>query len=136
ATQKELAKEMRMYPASLADVVRQAECNGFVQSAPVGDDARTTGVFMTAEGRAIAEKRAIANERVAGEILADLSDEEKAQLEGLLGKLSASLEEKTTQEDDEDRCRHHRSRRSRRYDGHHKCGGRRMRKNDQFISRD
>lgn len=135
ATQKDLAKEMRMRPASLADVVRQAEHNGFVTLAATEEDARVQGVFMTEEGRAIAEKRAAANNRVADEIFADFTDEEREQLEGLLGKLSASLEEKTTAGDNEDRCRHHRSRRSRRYDGHHKRGGRRMRKNDQYVSR-
>ncbi len=135
ATQKDLAKEMRMYPASLADVVRQAECNGFVTVAPNADDSRSTGVFLTDEGRAIAEKRAAANDRVAEEIFADFTDEERMQLEGLLAKLSDSLEKKATQEDDEDRRCNHRSRRSRRYDGHRKCGGRRMRKNDQFVSR-
>lgn len=54
ATQKDLAKEMRMYPASLNDVVRQAECNGFVAVAPHADDSRSAGVFLTDEGRAIA----------------------------------------------------------------------------------
>ena len=135
ATQKDLAKEMRMRPASLADVVRQAECNGFVTVAPNADDVRAAGVFLTDEGRAIAEKRAAANERVAADIFADFSEEERTQLEGLLAKLSDSLEEKCTAEDDEDRRCHHRSRRSRRYDGHRKHGGRRMRKNAQFVSR-
>ena len=115
--------------------MRQAECNGFVTVAPNADDSRSTGVFLTDEGRAIAEKRAAANDRVAEEIFADFTDEERMQLEGLLAKLSDSLEKKATQEDDEDRRCNHRSRRSRRYDGHRKCGGRRMRKNDQFVSR-
>lgn len=124
-----------MYPASLADVVRQAECNGFVTVAPVGDDARTLSVFITDEGRTIAEKRATANDRVAEYIFADFTEEECAQRGGLLAKLSDSLEAKCTQDDDEDHHSNHRSRRSRRYDGHRKCGGRRMRKNDQFVLR-
>lgn len=135
ATQKDLAEEMRMRPASVSEIVRQAECHGFVTVAPNAEDSRAAGVFLTDEGRAIAEKRATANERVADEIFADFTEEERTELENLLSKLSDSLEGKVTEGDDEDRRCHHRSRRSRRYDGHRKCGGRRMRKNDQFVSR-
>lgn len=135
ATQKDLAKEMRMRPASVADVVRQAECHGFVTIAPNAEDPRAASVSLTEEGRVVAEKRAAANSRVADEIFADLSAEERTQLASLLEKLSASLEERVAEGDDEERCCYHRSRRSRRYDGRCKRGGRRMRKGDQFVSR-
>lgn len=135
ATEKDLAKEMRMRPASIADVVRQAECHGFVTVAPNAEDPRAASVTLTEEGRAIAEKRAAANSRVADQIFADFSTEERMQLESLLGKLSDSLEKKVTEGDDEERSCQHRSRRSRRYDGRCKRGGRRMRKSEQFVSR-
>jgi DNA-binding MarR family transcriptional regulator len=134
ATAKELCQEMRMQPSSLANIVRKASCNGFVVKSSDAEDATTYRVSLTEIGREVAAHRAAANDRVADEMFAELSEDELAQLEGLLSKLGASLETQLADSSD-DRRHQHRSMHSRRYDGRCKCGGRRRPKNNQYTSR-
>lgn len=134
SNEQDLINEMRMRPGSFKEVLKQAEINGFVSCEDKGD-SETVDVFITDEARGIAEKRAAANNAVADEIFAEFSAEERAQFEQMLDKLCSSLEKKTQSGDNEFRRSYHRSRRSRRYDGHRRMGGRRLSKKHQYASR-
>lgn len=85
-TQRELVVELGMSRAALKDIVRKAERNGYVTIENT-DEPRTYQVFLTDEGRTLAQKREEANDRTAAEILSVLTDEERAQLDAINEKL-------------------------------------------------
>jgi len=134
ATIKELCKDMRMQLSSVTTIAHKAERNGFVTQAIDTADSSTFRISLTEIGRTVAEKRAEANNKVADTIFAEFSEEERTQLEGLLAKLDASLEQQLASSSD-DRRHQHRSMHSRRYDGKCKCDKRHRPKNNQYVSR-
>lgn len=92
ATQRELVEVLGMNRHDLKDIVKKAERNGYVTFEDV-DRERTYAVRLTDEGRAVAEKRAAANDKTAEEILACLSEEEVAQLNTITEKLILSAKD-------------------------------------------
>lgn len=64
--------------------------SGYVRRKP-GADARSTAVTLTASGRAAAKRIAAARAEVLGGVLAPLSDEERATLESVVGKILVGL---------------------------------------------
>jgi DNA-binding MarR family transcriptional regulator len=63
---------------------------GYVRRSP-GPDARSTAVTLTASGRAAAKRVASARAAVLNEVLAPLSQPERATLEDVLGKVLVGL---------------------------------------------
>ncbi len=93
ATQRELVKTMGMDRSDLKGIVKKAERNDYVTFEDV-DAERTYSVKLTEEGRKLAEKRVVANDKTAEDILDCLSDEEIAQLNAITEKLIVSLKSK------------------------------------------
>lgn len=93
ATQRELVKILGFSRSELKDVVKKAERNGYVTIEDV-DAKRTYAVKLTAEGRKVAEKRIVANDKTADDILSCLSEEEVAQLDAITEKLILSMKDK------------------------------------------
>lgn len=93
ATQRDLIPLLGWDRGSLKDTVKKAERNGYVT---IGDhpDKHTYTISLTDEGRAIAEKRAAANDKTAEEILSCLSTDEVAQLNAITEKLILSMKDK------------------------------------------
>ena len=93
ATQRELVEIMGMSRRDLKDIVKKAERNGYVTFEDAGEE-HTYAVKLTEQGRAIAEKRAAANDRTAEEIVSCLTEDEVAQLNAITEKLILSAKEK------------------------------------------
>lgn len=93
ATQRELTKVLGMNRRNLKDVVKKASRNEYVTIENV-EQPRTYAVKLTDLGRKVAEKRSVANDRAAEDILSCLSEEEVKQLDAITEKLIVSLKEK------------------------------------------
>lgn len=93
ATQRELTKILGMNRRNLKDVVKKASRNEYVTIENV-EQPRTYAVKLTDLGRKVAEKRSVANDRAAEDILSCLSEEEVKQLDAITEKLIVSLKEK------------------------------------------
>lgn len=93
ATQRELVKTLGMNRSNLKDVVKKAQRNEYVTIENV-DEPRTYAVKLTSLGRELAEKRVVANDRTADEILSCLTDEEVKQLDAITEKLIVAMKEK------------------------------------------
>ena len=114
ATQRELVEIMGMSRRDLKDIVKKAERNGFVTFEDA-DKERTYAVKLTDDGRALAQKRAAANDRTAEEIVSCLSEEEVAQLNAITEKLILSAKEKGISGKKKGRKVHHRRGRCRNH---------------------
>jgi DNA-binding MarR family transcriptional regulator len=90
----DLAAAERVRPQSMAQTVSDLETSGFVSRRPDPNDGRRALVELTDEGRtALYAERRHREGWLAGQIEADLSDDEKALLAdavGLLRKLAES----------------------------------------------
>lgn len=93
ATQRELVKTMGMDRSDLKGIVKKAERNGYI-TIEEHDAKHTYAVKLTAEGRKVAEKRVVANDKTAEGILDCLSADEAAQLNSLTEKLILSCKDK------------------------------------------
>lgn len=93
ATQRELVKVMGMSRSDLKDIVKKAERSGYITIEDV-DAKRTYAVKLTDLGREVAEKRVVANDRAADDIISCLSEEEIAQLNAITEKLILSMKDK------------------------------------------
>lgn len=93
ATQRELVKIMGMSRSDLKDIVKKAVRSGYVTIEDV-DAKRTYAVKLTDTGREVAEKRVVANDRAADDIISCLSEEEIAQLNAIVEKLILSMKDK------------------------------------------
>lgn len=93
ATQRELTKVLGMNRRNLKDVVKKASRNEYVTIENV-EQPRTYAVKLTDLGRKVVEKRSVANDRAAEDILSCLSEEEVKQLDAITEKLIVSLKEK------------------------------------------
>lgn len=92
-TQRDLVKVLGVDRGELKGVVKKAERNGYVT---IGDAeaTRTYTVSLTDEGRKVAEKRVVANDKAAEDILECLSADEVAQLNAITEKLILSMKDK------------------------------------------
>lgn len=106
ATQRELVKILGWDRAALKDTVKKAERNGYVT---IGDheDKHTYTVCLTDEGKKIAAKRVVANDKTAEEILECLSAEEVAQLNAITEKLILGIKDKGVNGKKKGRKAHH-----------------------------
>lgn len=106
ATQRELVKILGWDRSALKDTVKKAERNGYVT---IGDheDKHTYTVSLTDEGKKIAAKRVVANDKTAEEILECLSAEEVAQLNAITEKLILGIKDKGVNGKKKGRKAHH-----------------------------
>lgn len=105
-TQRELVKILGLNRSDLKDVVKKAERNGYITIESV-DAKHTYAVKLTDEGRKLAEKRVVANDRTANDIIACLSEEEIAQLNAITEKLILSMKDKGINGKKKGRKTHH-----------------------------
>ena len=89
-TQKELAEEMGVQPASISELMMKLEGKGFVQREKDEQDRRNVKVQLTEEGRAALKQR----EEEKVDPFQALTAEEQDALKGLLGKLLADWEQR------------------------------------------
>lgn len=91
-TQRELMDIVSVRAGSLSEVLGKLEDSGYITRSPNEEDRRRVDIALTPEGEAAA--READESRAAGRqaFFSPLSDEEKAQLNGLLDKLSAAIE--------------------------------------------
>ena len=92
ASQRELCATLGLNRAALKDVVRKAKRNGYV-TIEKADEAKTYTVKLTKEGRKLAEKHEVAQDKTADQILSALSADEIAQLNAINEKLITSLKD-------------------------------------------
>ena len=85
-TQRNLSAIMGLSRRDLKDVVKKAARKGYV-TIEDADAAKTYIVKLTAEGKAVAEKREAANAKTADKIASCLTEEELAQLDAIAEKL-------------------------------------------------
>ncbi|MBU5405535.1 winged helix-turn-helix transcriptional regulator [Paraeggerthella hongkongensis] len=93
ATQRDLVGVMGMSRSELKDIVKKAVRNGYA-TIEDADGERTYAVKLTNEGRAVAQKRVVAQDKTADEILSCLNEEEVAQLNAITEKLILSMKDK------------------------------------------
>ena len=91
-SQKELAFSLGIRPQSLSEMLVKLEEDGLVLRKKSEEDARVTNVFLTDAGRERAEAIEAGHKERADAVFAELTDEEKEQLNYLLGKISEGLE--------------------------------------------
>ena len=89
--QAELTAALGVNRGALKDIVRKASRNGYVTIENTGKKAYK--VSLTDEGRKLAQKHEDAQDKAAQEILAALTDEERAELDAINEKLIVSLKE-------------------------------------------
>ena len=92
ATQRELVDVLGMGRKGVKTIVKKAVKSDLVL---IGehDDKKTYTVSLTDEGKKVAEKRIAADEAVAAQVLATLTDEEIAQLEAISDKIILAIKD-------------------------------------------
>jgi DNA-binding MarR family transcriptional regulator len=90
AIQRDLAVEMDVRPSSMTEMLTRLEMNGMVVRRQDESDQRVTRIFITEEGKKLAEQMNAAADME--DIFDVLSSEEKHQLLAILEKLCLSLE--------------------------------------------
>ena len=98
-TMKGLAGRLRIEPSTATRAVQRIVKDGLAERYPSADDGRVVMVKITREGRrrhaAVAERRAIALERIIGSFEAD----ERAMLADLLERLTTAIDDVVTELD-------------------------------------
>jgi len=90
AIQRDLAAEMDVRPPSMTEMLTRLELNGMIVRRQDETDQRQARIFITEEGRKLAEQMNAAADM--DDIFDVLSGEEKLQLLTILEKLCISLE--------------------------------------------
>lgn len=108
--QRTLLEHLGMRPASLSELLRKLEDNGFIVKERDEADRRNFNISLTGKGREAATqirgRHGGGLEREAEAIFADFSPEERAQFMGLLEKLDTSLQSRLGADDGERGNRH------------------------------
>lgn len=91
-TQRELTERLGIQPGSASEVIAKLENAGLVTRTESEADRRTVDITLTGEGSRQAEEAKAQREGRHGEMFSALSQEEKAQLLGLLEKVNRDWE--------------------------------------------
>ena len=83
-----LRQVLGLTPSGTVRLVDRLESKGWVRRGP-GSDGRTTSLSLTSSGRKAARAVSTARAAVLAQTLTPLSDEERAVLDGLVGKVLA-----------------------------------------------
>lgn len=100
-SQKLLTEQSGIRPASLSELIIKLERNGLVERHRNEEDKRNRNVYLTEEGRALAETIKSRKDESADFLFDVLSEEEKETLTVLFDKLITSLEDKVADMDEE-----------------------------------
>ena len=100
-SQKLLTEQSGIRPASLSELIIKLERNGLVERQRNEEDKRNRNVYLTEEGRALAETIKSRKDESADFLFDVLSEEEKDTLTVLFDKLITSLEDKVADMDEE-----------------------------------
>ena len=92
ATQRELTVILGVNRKMLKDIVRKAQRNDYV-TIEDAEGKKTYAVKLTDVGREVAEKHEKAQDKLAEQILATLTDDERAQLDAINEKLIIACKE-------------------------------------------
>ncbi len=90
ASQKDLAADMDVRPSSMTEMLTRLEMNGMVVRKQDKNDQRVMRIYITEEGRKLAEQMNAAADM--DDVFDILSNQEKSQLLAILEKLCVSLE--------------------------------------------
>lgn len=101
-SQMELAERLDIRPSSLGELAARLEASELVERRPNENDKRVVNVFLTQKGRDAEQAFEAPRRRAAEAWCAGLSEEERAQLGELLGKLAASMQEALDKAKEED----------------------------------
>lgn len=91
-SQQELAEEIRIRPASLSELIIKMEQSGYVRREVDQADRRRYRIYITEQGREVAEQTRKARIEVSEEVFSVLDEKEQAQLAKLLQKVLDNLE--------------------------------------------
>lgn len=100
-SQKLLTEQSGIRPASLSELIIKLERNGLVERHRNEEDKRNRNVYLTEDGRALAETIKSRKDESADFLFDVLSEEEKETLTVLFDKLITSLEDKVADIDEE-----------------------------------
>lgn len=100
-SQKLLTEQSGIRPASLSELIIKLERNGLVERQRNEEDKRNRNVYLTDDGRALAETIKSRKDESADFLFDVLSEEEKETLTVLFDKLITSLEDKVADMDEE-----------------------------------
>lgn len=100
-SQKLLTEQSGIRPASLSELIIKLERNGLVERQRNEEDKRNRNVYLTDDGRALAETIKSRKDESADFLFDALSEEEKETLTVLFDKLITSLEDKVADMDEE-----------------------------------
>ena len=102
-SQRELMDIVSVRAGSLSEVLGKLEENGWISRAPNEEDRRRADITLTPEGEAAARAMEESRKESRKTFFSPLNEEEKAQLNSLLDKLSANID----WPDEAERRRHH-----------------------------
>lgn len=92
AGQSEIAEELGVRPASLSELLDRLEEAGLAERRHSDTDKRAARVFLTDEGKKMAEETSMAGEEFMKGMFDAMTEQECAQLVGLLEKLVENME--------------------------------------------
>lgn len=98
--QKDLAKNLKIKPATVTVIIQRAEKNGFVRREQDKNDQRVLRVFITEKGKEMCKKADIMWAQLEEDTFENLTMEEKIILRRLLMQMYSNLSSKV----DEDNC--------------------------------
>ncbi len=91
-TQKELQDSLEIQAGSMSEIIAKLECKGLITKEKKESDKRSVVLRITEEGLRLLEAREQERKRVEEETFVDLDEEEREDLQRILGKLLASWE--------------------------------------------
>jgi DNA-binding MarR family transcriptional regulator len=91
-TQREMTHKLQITSSSCGELIAKLEQSGYVERRSNAADKRTFNVFLTDSGCELSERYRDKSAELLEEWGENLTQEEKAQLFGLLTKLSAGLD--------------------------------------------
>lgn len=92
ATQRELEHELHLRPSTVNGIVNRLEEKGYVARRPSPEDGRCRRVCLTEAGQAQVAAFRAAMEETDRRFTAILTEAEQAQMQALLGRIIANLE--------------------------------------------
>ena len=91
--QKDLLSELGIRAGSLSELLRKLEDDNYIERKRAGADRREIEVSITERGRISALESIMSEKERDEELFSTLTDEERAQLSGILNKLLANWQE-------------------------------------------
>ena len=91
--QKDLLAELGIRAGSLSELLRKLEDDNYIERKRAGADRREIEVSITERGRISALESIMSEKERDEELFSTLTDEERAQLSGILNKLLANWQE-------------------------------------------